>query len=115
MAVGQVATHNRKIAEAEAAKAQREAKLRQGMREHKHGLAQWLEARMMRHASLRLGRLKAAHADGQYYDGAAMMLELNTLCGTTGVEEETRDHDREVAGCSCAPTEPDLDSFGVVR
>ena len=96
MTAGQVAAHNRKVAEAEASKAQREAKLKQGLREHKNGLAQWLESVMRRHASLRLQRLKAAHADGQYHDGAAMMLELIALRGTTGVLEETRDHDREV-------------------
>ena len=44
MTAGQVAAHNRKIAEAEASKNQRKAKLEQGLREHKNGLAQWRAA-----------------------------------------------------------------------
>ena len=60
------------------------------------GHAQWLEARMRKRAGLRLKRLKAAHADGHYHDGAAMYNALEALRGTTGKHEETLDHDREV-------------------
>ena len=96
MSAGQVARHNRQVAQEEAAKRQRAAELAQGLREHKDSLAQLLETMMRKRAGLRWARLKAAHADGAYLDGCAMFNELEALRGTTGRAEETRDHDRIV-------------------
>ena len=68
MSAGQVSAYNRKVAEAEAAKAARANKLSQGLREHKGSLAQLLQTMMQKRAGLRLRSLKAAHADGDHHD-----------------------------------------------
>ena len=91
--------HNRKVQEAVAAKDSRAEQLKMGLREDKDQLSQVLVRSLRPKASLRLDELLEKHkvaGVADCHDGAAMLADLVALRGTTGVLEETRDHDREV-------------------
>ena len=91
-------SHNRKVEEAIAAKASRARLLREGLRDHKDSLAQWLKASLRANAQLRLdGLLTKYKVTGhECHDGAAMFTELEGLRNTTGTHDEPLEHDRAV-------------------
>ena len=91
--------HNLKVRQMQQANATRKAALDAGLLEAKNVLAQALITALRPNAPLRLEALLTKHAipsHAEAYDGPGMWKDLEALRGSTGLLDETRDHDREV-------------------
>ena len=91
--------HNLKVRQMQKANATRKATLDAGMLEAKNVLAQSLITALRPNAPLRLAALLTKHAiagHAEAYNGPGMWRDLEALRGSTGLLDETRDHDREV-------------------
>ena len=95
----QIQAHNRKVRVERAARDSRAALLEQGLRDHKNQLAELLTVALRPRAELKLNKLLEDHKIPGHdaVDGGGMFQALLAERGTTGLQEETDDHERRVA------------------